>query len=92
MVIAGRDKAKNAKATDELREEGTHAIDAVADVTQEEACTVLVAAAVKAFGRLDIFVNDAVIDIIKKLLRFTLGLPLSSLRVQATQETPRRTG
>jgi 2-deoxy-D-gluconate 3-dehydrogenase len=35
VVIAGRDQAKNAKATAELREAGARAIDVVADVTQE---------------------------------------------------------
>ena len=73
VVIAGRDKAKNAKATAELREAGARAIDIVADVTQEESCRALIAAAVKAFGRLDILVNNAGIGIIKQPQEFTLA-------------------
>ena len=66
VVIAGRDKAKNAKAVAELRAAGARAIDVVADVTQEESCRALVATAVEAFGRLDILVNNAGIGIIKQ--------------------------
>ena len=47
-------KHKNKEATSELREGGAKAIDVVTDVTQEESCLALVAAAVEAFGRLDI--------------------------------------
>src|SRR6266478_2653625 len=71
VLIAGRDRTKNARATDELREAGAHAIDVVADVTQEESCRLLVAAAVKAFGQLDILVNNAGIGIIKQPQEYT---------------------
>lgn len=79
LVIAGRGKAKNAKAMAELREAGSPAIDVVADVTQEESCRPLVAAAVKAFGRLDILVNNAGIGIINscKNTRSPNGRPCS---------------
>jgi 2-deoxy-D-gluconate 3-dehydrogenase len=73
VLIAGRDRTKNARATAELREAGVHAIDVVADVTQEESCRLLVAAAVKAFGRLDILVNNAGIGIIKQPQEYTLA-------------------
>lgn len=73
VVIGGRDKAKNAKATAELREAGAHAIEVVADVTQEEWCRALVAAAVEAFGRLDILVNNAGIGIVKQPQEYTLA-------------------
>jgi 2-dehydro-3-deoxy-D-gluconate 5-dehydrogenase len=66
VVIAGRDKAKNAKAVAELREAGARAVDIVADVTQEESCRALVATAVETFGRLDILVNNAGIGIINQ--------------------------
>ena len=73
VVIAGRDNAKNAKATSELREAGARVIDVVTDVTQEEACRVLVAAAIEAFGRLDIIINNAGIGIIKQPQEDTLA-------------------
>jgi 2-deoxy-D-gluconate 3-dehydrogenase len=72
VVIVGRDKTKSAKATAALREAGALAIDVVADVAQEESCRALVAAAVKAFGRLDIFVNNAGIGIVKQPQDYTL--------------------
>lgn len=73
VVIAGRDKAKNAKATAELREAGARAIDVIADVTQQESCRALVAAAVQAFGRLDILVNNAGVGIIRQPQDYTLA-------------------
>src|SRR5262249_16487530 len=71
VVIAGRDKAKNAKATAELHEAGARAIDVVADVAQEESCRALVAAAVNAFRRLDILLHTARIGIIKQPQEYT---------------------
>jgi 2-deoxy-D-gluconate 3-dehydrogenase len=73
VVIAGRDKAKNAKATAELREAGARAIDVIADVTRQESCQALVAAAVQAFGRLDILVNNAGVGIIRQPQDYTLA-------------------
>jgi 2-dehydro-3-deoxy-D-gluconate 5-dehydrogenase len=72
VVIVGRDKTKNAKATAELCEAGARAADVVADVAQEESCRALVAAAIKAFGRLDILVNNAGIGIVKQPQDYTL--------------------
>jgi 2-deoxy-D-gluconate 3-dehydrogenase len=73
VVIAGRDKGKNAKATAELRETGARAIDVIADVTHPESCRALVTAAVEAFGRLDILVNNAGVGIVKQPQDYTLA-------------------
>jgi 2-dehydro-3-deoxy-D-gluconate 5-dehydrogenase len=73
VVIAGRDNAKNAKATAELREVGARSIGVIADVTQEESCRELVATAVGTFGRLDILVNNAGIGIVKQPQEYTLA-------------------
>jgi 2-dehydro-3-deoxy-D-gluconate 5-dehydrogenase len=73
VVIAGRDKAKNAKATAELREAGARAMDVVAEVTQEASCRSLVSTAVRAFGRLDVLVNNAGTNIRKQPQEYTLA-------------------
>ena len=73
VVIAGRDEAKNAKAAAELREAGARAMDVVADVTHEASCRSLVATAVKAFGRLDVLVNNAGTNLRKQPQEYTLA-------------------
>src|ERR1700694_3374421 len=61
--IAGRDAGKTESAAGDLYKTGVKVIGLVADVTQEPACRALVAATVKAFGRLDVLVNNAGINI-----------------------------
>ncbi len=68
VVIAGRDKAKNEAAARELP--GALAVEA--DVTREESCRALIAAAVEKFGRLDILINNAGINIRKRPEEYSL--------------------
>jgi 2-deoxy-D-gluconate 3-dehydrogenase len=101
VVIAGRDKAKNAKATAELREAGARAMDVVAEVTQEASCRSLVSTAVRAFGRLDVLVNNAGTNIRKQPQEYTLAewnsvlatnLSSAFMCAQAAYPELRRTG
>jgi 2-deoxy-D-gluconate 3-dehydrogenase len=71
VAIAGRNAAKTETAAAELARGGAKVIGLVADVTQEAACRGLVAAAVKAFGRLDILINNAGINIRKQPQDYT---------------------
>ena len=61
VAIAGRDKAKNAKAAKQIG-----AIAIAADITDEKACRGMVDEAAKKLGRLDILVNNAGINIRKR--------------------------
>jgi 2-deoxy-D-gluconate 3-dehydrogenase len=72
VIIVGRDKEKTENAAAELRQEGTRVAGIVADVTYEDSCRSLVAAAVKAFGRLDVLVNNAGINIRKRPQDYTI--------------------
>lgn len=59
VMIAGRDAAKNEAALAELRGLGAEAEAVIADLTDPEAVTAMVAETVKMLGGLDILVNNA---------------------------------
>jgi NAD(P)-dependent dehydrogenase (short-subunit alcohol dehydrogenase family) len=59
VVIAGRSRARGAEAERAVREAGGRALFVPTDVSREEDCRNLVAAAVREFGRLDGLVNNA---------------------------------
>lgn len=59
------------KTAGEIRARGLEAMALDADVSQPEACAALVEAAVKAYGRLDIFVCNAGININKPAIDFS---------------------
>jgi 2-deoxy-D-gluconate 3-dehydrogenase len=65
VVIAGRNEAKNAAAVAELESRGARAAAVEVDVTDEAACQAMVRAAVERFGRLDILINNAGVNIRK---------------------------
>lgn len=60
MVVNARTSAAEAEAVaDEIRKAGGRAAVKIADITDPDAATALMAAAVESFGRLDILVNNA---------------------------------
>jgi 3-oxoacyl-[acyl-carrier protein] reductase len=62
VVVNAQKSADEAQATvDAIKAEGGHAFVQLADVTQEKEAAALVAAALKAFGRLDCLVNNAAV-------------------------------
>jgi 2-dehydro-3-deoxy-D-gluconate 5-dehydrogenase len=71
LVIAGRNPDKNAAAVKVLETRGAKAIAVVADVTRQTACRALVEAALNQFGRLDILINNAGINIRKQPQDYT---------------------
>ncbi len=66
MMVAGRNRDKNAAAAAELADLGAEADSVVLDVTEAASCEAMVAATVARFGRLDILVNNAGINIRKQ--------------------------
>lgn len=65
LVVAARNRDKNARAVKELEALGAQAIAVEVDVAQEVSVASLMAATVDRFGRLDILVNNAGINIRK---------------------------
>jgi len=59
LAIAARSPGKLEKTLAEVRAEGADAIAVPTDITHPEDCARLVAAAEKAFGRVDVLVNNA---------------------------------
>lgn len=72
VVVAARNRAKNAQAVKELEAFGAQAIAVETDVAQEASVGALMAATVDRFGRLDILVNNAGINIRKAPETYTL--------------------
>jgi 2-dehydro-3-deoxy-D-gluconate 5-dehydrogenase len=66
VVVAGRDKAKSEAAVAGLKAIGVRSAFIAVDVEQEASCRGLIAEAVKQFGRLDILINNAGINIRKQ--------------------------
>jgi 2-deoxy-D-gluconate 3-dehydrogenase len=73
IAVAGRDKDKNAAAVKALEKLGVKAMAFGVDVAKEHSCRALVADAAKAFGRLDILINNAGINIRKQPQDYALA-------------------
>ena len=71
LVVVGRNAGKNAAAVNALEAEGAKAMAVEADVTQQPACLALVKAAQQRFGRVDILINNAGINIRKQPQDYT---------------------
>ena len=71
LVVAGRNAGKNAAAVKTLQALGAKAAAVVVDVTQQPACKAMVATALDQFGRLDILINNAGINIRKQPQEYT---------------------
>jgi 2-deoxy-D-gluconate 3-dehydrogenase len=65
IAVAGRNSDKNAKAEAELKALGVETISVVTDVTKEESCRKMVEETTARFGRLDILLNNAGMNIRK---------------------------
>jgi len=72
LVVAARNRDKNARAVKELEALGVQAIAAEVDVAQEASVASLMAATLDRFGRLDILVNNAGTNIRKPPETYTL--------------------
>ncbi|WP_439622640.1 SDR family oxidoreductase [Gemmata sp.] len=68
VVIAGRDAAKLAAVAAELKA-GDNLVTQATDVTKAEQCQALIDAATRAFGRVDVLVNNAGTNIKERTLR-----------------------
>jgi 2-dehydro-3-deoxy-D-gluconate 5-dehydrogenase len=63
VMVAGRNAGKNEAAVAELQALGAEAASVVVDVTEEASIAAMVAETAKRFGRLDVLVNNAGINI-----------------------------
>jgi 2-deoxy-D-gluconate 3-dehydrogenase len=72
VMVAARDRDRNAAAVEELAGLGAKAAARETDVTVEASCQAMVQATVERFGRLDILVNNAGTNIRKQPQEYTL--------------------
>ena len=73
IVVAGRDAAKNADAVTQIERAGGRATAIPVDVLHEDSIRAMIAATVKAHGRLDILVNNAGMSIRKQPEAYSLA-------------------
>jgi 2-deoxy-D-gluconate 3-dehydrogenase len=73
IMVIGRNTEKNQRAVDELRGLGREADAAEVDLSQDTGGEAAVSAAVARFGRLDIVINNAGINIRRQPQDFTLA-------------------
>jgi 2-dehydro-3-deoxy-D-gluconate 5-dehydrogenase len=72
VAIAARNEAKTKEAVESLQAQGARALGVRVDVTSEASAREMVATVVRQFGRLDVLVNNAGINIRKPPEEFTL--------------------
>ena len=84
LLIAGRNAAKNAAAVKQLQALGAKAASFEGDLTEQAACKALIAAALDEFGRLDILINNAGINVRKQPQEYTLEEWNSVLHINLT--------
>jgi 2-deoxy-D-gluconate 3-dehydrogenase len=73
IVVAGRNAAKSEKAVAALSGVGVKAASIAVNVTDEKSCQALIKGTVERFGRLDVLVNNAGMNIRKAPETFTLA-------------------
>jgi NAD(P)-dependent dehydrogenase (short-subunit alcohol dehydrogenase family) len=73
LVVTDIDAAGAQRCAQNIRDAGGEAIAAAHDVTSEADWTEVITIAEKAFGRLDVLVNNAGVAILKPLAALTLG-------------------
>lgn len=72
IVIAARNATKNVQAVKRLQALGTQAVAVELDVTDEAACKALIQSSVDQFGRVDILINNAGMNIRKPPQQYSL--------------------
>ena len=72
IVIAARDKEKNAAAIEAVNAKGARAAAVPTDIRNSEQCRALVEQAVAELGRVDVLVNNSGINYRKQAQEFTL--------------------
>ena len=72
VIVAGRDKVKSEAAVAELKALGVKSAFIAVDVEKEDSCRALIAASAKQFGRVDILINNAGINIRKQPELYTM--------------------
>jgi 2-deoxy-D-gluconate 3-dehydrogenase len=72
IFVVGRNAEKNAAAVEALKQTGAEAEAFIADVTSEQECQAMAAAALQRFGRIDILINNAGINVRKQPEEYTL--------------------
>jgi 2-dehydro-3-deoxy-D-gluconate 5-dehydrogenase len=72
IVIAARDKEKNAAAIEAVNAKGVKAVAVPTDIRNPEQCRALVERAVAELGRVDVLVNNSGINYRKQAQEFTL--------------------
>jgi 2-dehydro-3-deoxy-D-gluconate 5-dehydrogenase len=73
IVIAARDQEKNVQAVAALRQTGVEVLSVCTDVRDEASVQTLVNTVVRAFGRVDILINNAGINIRKRPEEYSLN-------------------
>lgn len=72
VVVAGRQKEKNAAAVKTVEAAGGKAIGIVVDVAKESSCHALIEESAKQLGRVDILINNAGVAVRKQPEAYTL--------------------
>ena len=73
VVIAGRKAEKSKGAAAELAKLGVRTAAVEVDVADEKSCKAMVESTVKQFGRLDILINNAGMNIRKQPEQYTMA-------------------
>jgi len=73
IVVAGRNRAKSEKAVEEIRALGVEAVAIEVDVADEASVNALIRASAERWGRLDVLVNNAGMNIRKPVERLELS-------------------
>ena len=84
VAVAARNEAKTRAAVESLEAQGARALAVTVDVTSEASAREMVAQVVRRFGRLDVLVNNAGINIRKPPEDFTLEEWFSVLNTDLT--------